>query len=668
MQISTDKTHTKDKRLFAFVGCPNVGKSTIFNSVTGLRQHTGNWSGKTVGIAFGKAVVDRVEYEFADIPGAYSLAATSKEEELARDFICFGEAETVAVVCDASSLTRGLALALQVAEAHDRVVICVNLLDEARKNGFEPDLKLLSREIGMPVVGTNASKGEGLEALLKQITAKEIQKAKTISYDEDIEKAILHIRGFLGEIVPEKCSRFVALSLLRGDISASNSIAEQLEISRNVLLEASEQGRSILSNTTDLEDRIAGTLIKRGSELTQLIGEKPRDRKSGIDKILTHNIWGIPAMALLLSLVFWLTITGANYPSQMLSNFLFGLGEQLKSMSSFMPIWLQGALFDGIWLTSAWVISVMLPPMAIFFPLFTLLEDIGYLPRIAFNLDGFFQKSHACGKQGLTMCMGFGCTAAGVVGCRIIDSERERMIAILTNSFVPCNGKFPSLIAIITVFFAQNAIHGSLILSAVIILGVVLTFVYSRILSATVLKGKPSSFTLELPPYRTANPVRILMRSLIDRTMFVLGRAVVVAIPAGLLIWILGQFDILNPLANFLDPVGLLLGLNGVILLAFILGMPANEIVIPIILMVLSSQATLTEHASISELGEILKNSGWTAKTAVCFLVFALLHWPCSTALLTIKKETGSVKWMLLSAVLPLSAGLIICMILNFVL
>ncbi len=653
--------------IFAFAGCPNVGKSTIFNRVTGLNQHTGNWSGKTVGIAFGKAKVEGVEHEFVDIPGAYSLAASSKEEELARDYICFGKMENIAVICDASSLARGISFAYQVMEAHDKVIVCVNLMDEAKKKGFVPNLKLLSEEMGVTVVGTNAAKGEGVDLLLEELTMVDIKKANPITYDNDIENAILHIIETLGDKIPDKSRRFIAISLLRADVSACNSIVENLSISLETLVEVSEKGRSILENTDNLEDRIAMSLGQRGAELAKLCGEKAVRNNLGIDKILTHKILGIPTMMALLALVFWLTITGANYPSQMLSNFLFGLGDSLKEACSFMPNWILGALFDGIWVTSAWVISVMLPPMAIFFPLFTLLEDIGYLPRIAFNLDGFFQKSHACGKQGLTMCMGFGCTAAGVVGCRIIDSERERMIAILTNSFVPCNGKFPSLIAIISVFFAQNALHGSLLLSSLIILGIVLTFIYSRILSATVLKGTASSFTLELPPYRSADPMKILVRSLIDRTAFVLGRAVVVAIPAGLFIWILGQFDLLTPISNFLDPVGLILGLNGVILLAFVLGLPANEIVIPVILMILTSQATLTEFASLSELGEILRANNWTEKTAICFLIFALLHWPCSTALLTIKKETGSTKWAVLSALLPLSAGVILCTLVNLI-
>ena len=324
----------------------------------------------------------------------------------------------------------------------------------------------------------------------------------------------------------------------------------------------------------------------------------------------------------------------------------------------------------------AWVVSVMLPPMAIFFPFFTFLEDLGYLPRIAFNLDKTFKKCSACGKQALTMCMGFGCNAAGVVGCRIIDSPRERIIAILTNSFVPCNGKFPTLIAIISMFFTFSiggffkSLTGAVILLGIILLGVLMTFFTSKLLSKTVLSGEASSFTLELPPYRTPKLGRIIIRSVFDRTLFVLGRAVTAAAPAGLIIWILanitiGDLTLLSHLSLLLEPLGKILGLDGVILLAFILGIPANEIVIPIMIMTYMSQGIITDYENILFLKELLVNNGWTLVTAINTLVFSLLHWPCATTIMTVYKETKSIKWTLFSVILPTSFGVLICIVIN---
>lgn len=654
------------ERLIALAGCPNVGKSTLFNHLTGLRQHTGNWSGKTVGCTYGRATYKNESFVFADIPGTYSLASRSAEESLARDFIAFGGAEFTVLVCDAGCLSRGLSLALQAMEAHNRVIICVNLLDEAKRQGLEPRLKPLSAALGVPVIGMCAAKGEGVSELLATLAKGGKPHENTLSYPRDVERGIEKTLSILGDCVPKPCSRYVALSLLRGDTSAANGIAESLKISPSRLQLASEEGRACLENAAELEDIIAETLSNRAAELSRLACEKEAERSRGVDRILTHPLLGIPAMGLLLAAVLWLTIKGANAPSAWLSSALFALGDWLESLSGFMPLWMRDALFSGIWRTAAWVTAVMLPPMAIFFPLFTLLEDVGYLPRVAFNLDGYFQKAHACGKQGLTMCMGFGCNAAGVVGCRIIDSPRERMIAMLTNAFVPCNGRFPALIAVITIFFATNSAVGAIMLSGLIVLGVALTFLYSRILSATVLRGMQSSFTLELPPYRRANPARILVRSLLDRTIFVLGRAVAVAAPAGLLIWALGKLGLIAPLASMLDPFGHFIGLNGVILLAFILALPANEIVIPIILMCAMSQASLVEYSSLAELSIILKSVGWTEKTALCFLIFNLLHSPCSTTLLTIKRESGKWRWAALAALLPTSAGVIICAVINF--
>ena len=312
----------------------------------------------------------------------------------------------------------------------------------------------------------------------------------------------------------------------------------------------------------------------------------------------------------------------------------------------------------------------MLPPMAIFFPLFTLLEDLGYLPRIAYNLDKPFKKCCACGKQALTMCMGFGCNAAGIVGCRIIDSPRERLLAVLTNSFVPCNGRFPMIITMITAFFCSGGVRAALVMTAVVALSVGMTLIVTKLLSHTLLKGIPSSFTLELPPYRKPQVGKIIVRSIFDRTVFVLGRAVAVAAPAGLIIWLLsnvhiGGASLIAHAADFLDPIGHLMGLDGVILVAFILGLPANEIVVPIIIMQYLSQGTLSQLGSIAEIHSLFVANGWTRVTAVCMIMFALMHWPCSTTLLTVKKETGSMKWTILAAAIPTLAGFAACVLIN---
>jgi ferrous iron transport protein B len=403
-----------------------------------------------------------------------------------------------------------------------------------------------------------------------------------------------------------------------------------------------------------------------------------RDRT--LDRLLTSKATGIPVMLGLLALVLWLTMAGANVPSQMLSSLLMGWQEPLRGIFQSLnaPWWLEGALVDGVYRTVAWVVSVMLPPMAIFFPLFTLLEDAGYLPRVAFNLDHFFQKAGAHGRQSLTMCMGLGCNACGVMGCRIIQSPRERLIAILTNAFVPCNGRLPTLTALIAMFFVTgsglwDSFASAALLMGCIVLAVAMTLWASRFLAGTLLKGEPSSFSLELPPYRAPQVGQVLVRSIFDRTLFVLGRAVVVAAPAGLLIWIaanisVGGESILSHLAGFLQPLGGLMGLDGFILLAFLLGFPANEIVVPCILMGYLSAGSLTDYSGLAELQGLLTAHGWTAATAVCALVFTLFHFPCGTTCLTVWRETRSLKWTAVAVLLPTAVGVGLCIAVHFVL
>ena len=625
-----------------------------------------------------------------DLPGTYSLMAHSAEEEVARDFLCFGGADGAVVVCDATCLERNLNLVLQTLELEPRTVVCVNLMDEAAKKGIRVNLEQLSERLGLPVVGTCAGKGQGLAELLD--AAENIMSAEQpptpiqVQYPGPIETAVERLLPLIEERTAGKLpSRWAALRLLEGE----PGLLAKLEETLGIRLTEDEKLSAALTETwvwlekrgvsrENLGDRLAAGLVMTAEAVcTGVVTCTQEDyarRDRRLDRIFTSRATGIPVMLALLAGVFWLTIQGANYPSQLLSDGLFWLQDRLTDLFTYWnaPEWLHGALVLGVYRVLAWVVSVMLPPMAIFFPIFTLLEDFGYLPRVAFVLDHAFQKARACGKQALTMAMGFGCNAAGVVGCRIIDSPRERLIAMLTNSFVPCNGRFPTLIAIITMFFVGTgggpgrALLSALLLTGVIVLGVLLTFQVSRLLSATVLKGVPSSFTLELPPYRRPRVGQVIVRSVLDRTLFVLGRAVMIAAPAGLLIWVLanvqvGGISILAHCTGFLDPLGRALGMDGVILAAFILGFPANEIVIPIMLMAYLATGSLTGYESLDALRTLLTDQGWTWLTAVCTMLFSLVHWPCSTTCMTMRKESGSWKWTLLGFALPTAIGMALC-------
>lgn len=689
-QIRVDGNENKNQFSVALSGNPNVGKSTLFNSLTGSSQHTGNWAGVTVSCFKGSCSSKKYNYVFADLPGTYSLMAHSAEEALARDGICFGNCDAAVVICDSTCLERNLNLVLQILETGIPAMVCVNFMDEAAKKNIRVDLPALSRELSAPVAGTTARKKRSLEHFLDRLD-ETVDHPDTepfhISYDAAVEQAISMLLPFTEPLSSRLSPRWLALRLLENDPGLLRSLNTFLgrDLSEDdALCQAVLQARSHLDQAgifeDDLKDRIVSGIVNTAESIasrTVSLPEKPYGKRDAFwDRILTGRLAGYPAMIGLLALIFWLTITGANYPSALLSSLFFSFQEKLTAafMAVNAPQWLHGILVLGVYRVLAWVISVMLPPMAIFFPLFTLLEDFGYLPRIAYNLDRPFQCCKACGKQALTMAMGFGCNAAGVTGCRIIDSPRERLIAILTNSFVPCNGRLPALVTLITLFFTGassagpiSSLRPALILTFFILTGVAATFFVSRLLSATVLKGMPSSFTLELPPYRRPQIGRVIWRSILDRTLFILGRAAAVAAPAGLVIWILanvsiGDISLLARFSGYLDPIGRLMGMDGVILMAFILGLPANEIVIPIIIMAYTSQGTLIEPGNLSELHTLLISQGWTWVTALCTMVFFLFHWPCSTTLMTIKKETGSLKWTCLAVLLPTACGVILCM------
>ncbi|MCI7207825.1 MAG: ferrous iron transport protein B [Clostridium sp.] len=674
-----------DEFMIALAGNPNTGKSTVFNYLTGLKQHTGNWPGKTVCTARGDFSHKDINYSLIDLPGTYSLFPLSQEEIVARDFICFGNPDAVIVVCDSTCIERNLNLLFQVMELTDNVILCLNLLDEAKKKGIEIDKSKLEEILGIPVVLTAARSGYGMDELKETLNTvvhgNYKFNNKPVYYDDEIESMVNSIKDELYEIIPSINPRWLGLRLIDGDESILTSLNDYTE---NDILDDLNTIKSKLPDIFD-KSKIRSHLSKTTYDYAKSISDqvvtvtnsKAFDRDEKIDRVVSSKIFGIPLMLLLLCGVLWLTIQGANYPSEIISNVLFAVEPKIYDLLNSMnfPIWLNEMITYGMYRTLAWVVSVMLPPMAIFFPLFTLLEDLGYLPRVAFNLDHLFKKACCHGKQCLTMCMGFGCNAAGVIGCRIIDSPRERLIAILTNNFVPCNGRFPTLIAISTIFFS-SAIGSSFLSSTItalsitvlIIIGVLTTLLVSYILSKTLLKGVPSTFTLELPPYRPPQIGRVIYTSIIDRTLFVLRRSIAVAIPAGIITWIfaniyIGDISLLTYVANFLDPLGKLIGLDGFILLAFILGFPANEIVVPILIMSYMATGKMIEFDELSALGELLKNNGWTYLTALNMMLFSLLHWPCATTLLTIKKETSSLKWTALGFIIPTVIAFIVCFI-----
>ena len=678
-------------KIIALAGNPNVGKSTIFNALTGLKQHTGNWTGKTVELAHGFKTYGKLRFKIVDLPGCYSLLSHSNEEQIARDFLYFSEPDCVIVVCDATCLERNLNLVLQIMEICPQIVLCVNMLDEAKKKKITVHLDKLSDILGVPVIGTTARDGKGLNRLVCLMARGSVKShwldLKPISYPKIIENAIYKMTYITKELVQNELPfRFTILKLLQQDKLFLDAIKNKyknniiydkfLDEYNKLKLELDKQGYT----PSHIRDIIAETFVKKAETISESVVELKNpnyDKKDRIlDKIFTSKITGFPIMILFLLMIFWITISGANYPSNLISNLLFSFQDFLLEKAIYFNI--SPAIYEpllfGVYKVLAWVVSVMLPPMAIFFPLFTLLEDFGYLPRIAFNLDRCFSKCKASGKQALTMCMGFGCNAVGVTGARIIEAPRERLIAILTNNFVPCNGRFPTIIAIITMFFAyqtaglKTSFISALILVLVILFGIFMTFITSKLLSMTVLKGMQSSFTLELPPYRRPQICKVIVRSIFDRTFFVLARAVIVAAPSGLIIWLFANIDInnisiLSYCTEFLDPFARLIGLDGVILMAFILGIPANEIVVPIMLMTYLSQGSLTEINDLNIMKTLLINNGWTIITAINMILFSLMHWPCATTCLTIRKETGSLKWTLVAIALPTICGLAICFV-----
>lgn len=672
-----------EQKVIALAGNPNTGKSTVFNAFTGLKQHTGNWAGKTVATAKGTMLLCNEKVELVDLPGVYSLFSDQAEESCARNFLALEQPDGVLAILDATCLERNLPLVLQLMELNQHIVVCLNLWDEAQKKGITIDVEKLETLLGVPVVKTAARSKEGLEDARKMLCKAVYMKQEPIrtAFHDDFSETFGYLAESLQEFAQEQEQNGLFLDMvLEREQKLWDMLQEkgydtwqlqELDLRREAALTLLEQECGSLQA---YQKRRSLAFQNRATEIANAVYQKQKKPKAELfDKLMLNKKTGVPLMLLLLGVVFWITVAGANVPSNMLMEGFQSLGVPVRDFVHGLgvPVWLESLLMDGVYLTVSWVVSVMLPPMAIFFPLFTLLEDFGLLPRIAFQMDGLFQKAGASGKQALTLSMGFGCNAAGVTSCCIIHSPRERMIAILTNNFVPCNGRFPTIILLSSIFLSAGMSWLSGFAVFIVIgLSVGLTLLVSFLLSHTLLKGLPSSFVLELPPYRKPKIGQVLVRSLLDRTLFVLGRAVTVAIPAGAVIWVfqnvsVGDGTILQMLADFLEPLGSLMGLSGVILAAFLLGMPANEIVLPVLLMFYSQSGMLVEADGMAQAGQMLAMNGWTWTTAVCAILFVLNHFPCATTLLTIKKETGSWKWTAVSFLLPTVVGIVVCSLAN---
>ena len=645
------------------IGTPNVGKSTIFNAITKSHQHTGNWSGKTVDKAVKKFKYKEKIIEIEDLPGTYSLNPISKEEEITKNYVYFENYDALAVIVDGSLLKRSMPLLLQILEVTNKVVLGINMIDEVYKKGLEIDIEKLKKILKIDVIPITAKNKKGLDELLNALI--NIKKGETfeVKYPKIINEKILKIQN------EYKVNKSTALKIIQNDYTFIQKYNEKNNKNirfQNLYKKESEDVELIITEViNEKTNQICEDVLK-------IKDESYINKQNKIDKIITSKKFGVPLLLILLLFIFWLTIKGANYPSEFLYQTFSALENLLLSFLKLLnlPDFIINPLINGIYKTVTWVVSVMLPPMLIFFPLFTILEELGYLPRISFILDNIFKKTSSCGKQALTMAMGFGCNVVGVMGTRIIENKTSRSMSILTNSFMPCNGRFPLIISIIAMFLTTNNFLSAIVLTLFIILAIIMTFIINKILSKTVLKNEENSFILELPPYRKPPIIKTIIKSMFEKTLLILKKTILISAPFGLLIYLIASIHIngntiLEISSNFLDPFAKLIGLDGVILLSFFLALPANELVIPIMIMAYMSLGSIESFENLSELKNLLINNGWTVKTAISVIIFSLFHFPCATTLLAIKKEMKSLKWTFISMLIPLITGITILLLIN---
>lgn len=647
------------------VGNPNVGKSSIFNILTHSHEHTGNWTGKTVKLA--RKNIINTNYTLIDLPGIYSLSSLSDEEIVAKDTLLFEQYEKIIYVMDSSNIEKNLHLLLQILEINKNIILCLNMVDELDIKGIKINDKKLSEILGIKVIRCSTSKNIGIKELIESLD-EESKSSYNYIYDYNIEKGISDIFEYLTN---QFKSRFIALKLLEKDITLVDSIKTKYKID---IIDKDIQNYLMNVNSEEISDSVSNLLNNISKNIYNEVVEISKEKEIGtIDKIFSEKIYSLPIMFTIMFGIFFITIVLANYPSELLSLIFNKFEICLVNLSNILkiPSYIYEPIIYGIYRVVSFIVSVMFPPLVIFFFLFTYAEESGILPRLAFNFDKVFKCSGCHGKQALTICSGFGCNACAIVGSRIIDSKRDKLIAILTNSFIPCNGRFPMIIALITMFFtnSNNKLQVSLYLTLFVILAILISLLTSFILSKTILKGYNGFFILELPDYKKVKFKKVLKNSLIYKSLSILKKAVLVSIPCGIIIYFMtnttiGNLSLFKIASNFLEPFGKLLGLDGVILLSFFLALPANEIVLPIIIMGYLGSKNVPMISNYLTIKEVLINNSWTYMTALSTILFSIMHFPCGTTLATIKSEVGT-KWMIYSFIIPLVTGILFLFILN---
>lgn len=648
-------------------GNPNVGKSSLFNVLTHSHEHTGNWTGKTVELATKN--IKKTNYNLIDLPGIYSLSDLSEEEKITKNTLLFEDYDKIIYVCDASSLEKNLCLLLQILQINRNIILCINMIDETEEKGIKIDYKALEEILNIKVIKCSTKNKIGIKELTNSLKT-DTYTDYSFYYSDELESKIKKVESLLPKYFN---NRFIAIKVLENDTSLVEYIYERYGI--NIISkELSYYLREI--NSEDISDEISIKLNNLSSSICNKVLTRKEKEISFLDKIFSNKLYCILSLCFIMFGIFLITIVLANYPSDLLSN-LFSWLENIIydfNIKYDIPKFIYEPLLFGVYRIVTYIISVMFPPLVIFFFLFTYAEETGILPRIAFNLDGICKCCNCHGKQSLTICSGFGCNACAVVGSRIIDSKRDRLLAIITNSFIPCNGRFPMIIALISMFFthSNNKLIISFYLMLFVLFSIIISFLTSFILSKTLLKGYSGFFILELPDYKKVKITKIFKNSFIYKSLSILKKAILVSIPSGLIIWLMTNIKINNItlfhiLSNSLEPFGRLLGMDGNIILSFLLGLPANEIVLPIMIMGYLNTNNISLLVDTLNIRNIFINNGWTFITAINVILFSIMHFPCGTTLLTIKKEVGT-KWMIYSLVIPLLLGIIFLTILNILL